>query len=210
MPCRLHLRLELLGCDDDPEMRLLGCASGHGFVVRVQVGVVMDFEGGGLKCCGDLGGVSWGLCWIIGEEGNGISTFERIASSMGVWEAIVKSGRLAKATRDLRSIKNACLSLVVLSPDPGLPVQYDQVGCIDIRQEEWRLSLWCIVPAAADPDNLRFGCSDLLTDSRALLSSAISCKESPCRSRRFTQASQIRFRRRASPHPALIFNILAK
>lgn len=81
----------------------------------------MDFEGGGLECCGDLGGVSWGLCWIIGEEGNGISTFERIASSMGVWEAIVKSGRLAKATRDLRSIKNACLSLVVLSPDLACP-----------------------------------------------------------------------------------------
>ena len=29
----------------------------------------------------------------------------RIASSIGVWEAIVESGRLAKARTDLRSIK---------------------------------------------------------------------------------------------------------
>lgn len=35
-------------------------------------------------------------------------TLERIASSMGVVEAIAESGRLPKATRDLRSIKNAC------------------------------------------------------------------------------------------------------
>ncbi len=37
-----------------PEMRLAGDAAGHGFVVGVEVGVVVDLEEGGGECGGEF------------------------------------------------------------------------------------------------------------------------------------------------------------
>lgn len=51
----LHLRLEGLGCDDNSEVRLLGRDALHRLVVRMEVRVVVDVEGGGLEGGGDLG-----------------------------------------------------------------------------------------------------------------------------------------------------------
>jgi hypothetical protein len=51
---RLHLGLEGLGCDDEPEMCLLGRDALHRLVVRVEVRVVVDLERGGLEGSGDL------------------------------------------------------------------------------------------------------------------------------------------------------------
>lgn len=43
-------------CDilDVPEMSLPRCATGHGLVVGVQVGVIVDFEGGRVERSRDL------------------------------------------------------------------------------------------------------------------------------------------------------------
>lgn len=49
VPGGLHLGLEGVGRDDDAEVRLARRAAGHGLVVGVQVGVVEDFEAGGLE-----------------------------------------------------------------------------------------------------------------------------------------------------------------
>jgi len=44
MSRRLHLGLECLGRDHQAEVRLRGGAARHGFVVRVEVRVVVDLE----------------------------------------------------------------------------------------------------------------------------------------------------------------------
>ncbi len=43
MPRRLHLCLERLGGDDEAEVGFCGDVVGHGFVVCVEAGVVVDF-----------------------------------------------------------------------------------------------------------------------------------------------------------------------
>lgn len=76
----LHLTFESFTGDHDTEMCFLGGGIGHGFVVRVQVGVVEDFE----ICRGkrglDLSNVSRKIGKEVKEEG----TFVRMMSSMGV------------------------------------------------------------------------------------------------------------------------------
>ena len=49
MSRRLHLALELLARDHDAEVRLLRRDAAHGLVVRVEEGVVVDFEVGGVE-----------------------------------------------------------------------------------------------------------------------------------------------------------------
>ena len=103
---------------------------GHGFVVRVQVRVIVDFQERGGEGGGYLGTLSVG-CGLWEEEqgekrvrGRRRDTFWRIASSIGVWVAIAESSLScvdwrAKASTDLRSIKTDSLplhSLVVSFP----------------------------------------------------------------------------------------------
>lgn len=40
----LHLGLEGIGCDDQPKVSLLGSTALHGLVVRMEMGVVVDFK----------------------------------------------------------------------------------------------------------------------------------------------------------------------
>lgn len=71
MPCGLRLGFEGLAGDDESEMGFLRCGSGHGFVMGVQVGVIVDLE----SCWGegrsDLEGVSipYGTKFEAPEQG---------------------------------------------------------------------------------------------------------------------------------------------
>lgn len=65
MARRLHLGLESVGRDDEPEVRLLRRAADHGLMVRVLVRVIEDLEARRLKSVGQL------CCsqykWVSGE-----------------------------------------------------------------------------------------------------------------------------------------------
>lgn len=51
---RLHFGLEGFRCDDEPEVSFARGAVFHGFVVGVEVGVIVDFERGGGESSCDL------------------------------------------------------------------------------------------------------------------------------------------------------------
>lgn len=79
----LHLALELVTRDDQTEVRFGRGRCRHGLVVRVQMGVVVDLEVGGLQslrdlsCAGRLAGNRTGM-------DNDTRTFWRIRSAIGV------------------------------------------------------------------------------------------------------------------------------
>lgn len=70
----------------------------------MEARVVVDLEEGGVQGFGDLVRVRLGLG--RGEDWER-GTLRRIASSIGVWEAMVESGRRARAKTERRSIKTA-------------------------------------------------------------------------------------------------------
>lgn len=97
----LGLRFESFGRDDNSEMGFLRSVPCHGLVVSMAARVVVDFEEAWLQRFVDLTSVRFGIDDDNSSEGY---TLRRIASSIGVCEAMVESGRLARAKTDRRSI----------------------------------------------------------------------------------------------------------
>lgn len=56
MPLNLGQALKVAGCYDQTEVCLCRCTVGHGLVVFVEVGVVVDLEARGDELAGNLGG----------------------------------------------------------------------------------------------------------------------------------------------------------
>ena len=54
MPCWLHLILESLAGNDDPEVGFLRGRACHGFVMGVQVRIIVNLEGRGFEGFDDL------------------------------------------------------------------------------------------------------------------------------------------------------------
>lgn len=83
----------------------------------MEARVVVDLEEGGVQGFGDLVRVRLGLG--RGEDWER-GTLRRIASSIGVWEAMVESGRRARAKTERRSIKTAVCGVATSTVQCGV------------------------------------------------------------------------------------------